>query len=273
MKKIMVLFTMLMIIMSTSVFASSSQSKGDVNWENSTIEGVGVGVAPPTALNPGHAKALARRAAIVNAYRALAETAQGVTIDGETTVENLMVTNEVTKTKISAVVKGAEIIKEDYDGNGMYTVTMRVKLYGVSNSIASAVMPQTNVIEPLPTPNTNTSTPTRLNASGAYTGVVIDCRGLNLSPAMSPVIKNASGQPIYGYKNLDYDYVVSNGMAGYSKDINTHPRAGANPLIVKAIGVDNHNTYPIVSDEDANKILVENSATGFLNRCAVVFVR
>ena len=57
-----------------------------------------------------------------------------------------------------------------------------------------------------------------------------------------------------------------------TKNINTHPRAGANPLIVKAIGVDNHNTYPIVSDEDANKILVENSATGFLNRCAVVFL-
>jgi kynurenine formamidase len=57
------------------------------------------------------------------------------------------------------------------------------------------------------------------------------------------------------------------------KILTHYPRAGANPLIIKAVGLDNHNTYPIVSDEDANKILVENSATGFLNRCAVVFVR
>lgn len=272
MKRILALFTLLMVIMSTSVFAST-QPKGEVDWENSTIEGVGVGVVPPTAVSVAQGRALARRAAIVSAYRALAETAQGVSIDGETTVENLMVTNETTKTKISAVVKGAVIVKEDYDGNGMYTVTMRVKLYGVSNSLASAVMPQTGSIEPLPTPTTNASSPARMNASGAYTGIVIDCRGLGLSPAMSPVIKNASGQPIYGYKNLDYDYVISNGMAGYTKDINTYPRAGANPLIIKAIGLDNHNTYPVVSDEDANRILLENTATGFLNRCAVVFVR
>ena len=42
-------------------------------------------------------------------------------------------------------------------------------------------------------------------AQGDYTGLVIDCRGLGLKTAMSPVVKNANGTKIYGHKNLDVD--------------------------------------------------------------------
>ena len=110
-------------------------------------------------------------------------------------------------------------------------------------------------------------------AIGGYTGLIVDCSGLGLKPVMSPVIKNASGQPIYGYKNLDYDRVVSNGMAGYTSDVHNAVRAGTNPLVVRAIGLDNHNGNPILATADANRVLIENGATGFLDRTAVVFIR
>ena len=90
---------------------------------------------------------------------------------------------------------------------------------------------------------------------------------------MSPVIKNAAGTAIYGYKNLDYDAVVKNGMAGYTHDINKAGRAGSNPLVVKAVSLDNHNGNPVLSIADANRVLIENGATGFLNGARVVFVR
>ena len=110
-------------------------------------------------------------------------------------------------------------------------------------------------------------------AIGGYTGLIVDCRGLDLSPVMSPVIKNANGAPIYGYKNLDYDKVVASGMAGYTRDVRNAVRAGSNPLVVQAIGLDNHNSNPILSVADANRVLIENGATGFLNTARVVFVR
>ena len=50
-------------------------------------------------------------------------------------------------------------------------------------------------------------------------------------------------------------------------------RAGTNPLVVKAVGLDNHNGNPILSVADANRVLIENGATGFLDRTNVVFVR
>ena len=90
---------------------------------------------------------------------------------------------------------------------------------------------------------------------------------------MSPVIKNADGQSIYGYKNLDYNRVVSEGMAGYTSDISRAARAGANPLVVKAVSLDGHNGNPVLSVADANRVLIENGATGFLDNMNVVFVR
>ena len=103
--------------------------------------------------------------------------------------------------------------------------------------------------------------------------IVVDCRGLDLRPVMSPVIRNAEGTPIYGYKNLDSKKVIHNGMAGYTRDISATGRAGSNPLIVRAVAVENHNGNPVVSVADANRILIENRASGFLDNCAVVFVR
>jgi hypothetical protein len=43
--------------------------------------------------------------------------------------------------------------------------------------------------------------------------------------------------------------------------------------VVKAVSLENHNGYPVISLTDANKILVENGATHFLDATCVVFIR
>ena len=110
-------------------------------------------------------------------------------------------------------------------------------------------------------------------AIGGFTGLVVDCRGLGLKPVMSPVIKNAEGTPIYGHKNLDYDKVVAQGMAAYTTDPEKLPRAGSNPLVVKAVSLDNHNGNPVISVADANRVLLENGKSAFLDNLQVVFLR
>ena len=40
-----------------------------------------------------------------------------------------------------------------------------------------------------------------------------------------------------------------------------------------AVSLDNHNGNPVLSIADANRVLIENGATGFLNEARVVFVR
>ena len=262
---------------------STAFAAGEANWEDSTITATGMGVAPPRAVNAAQARMMARRAAVVDAYRQLAETIQGVQVDAETTVENMMLTSDVIKTKVSAMIKGAQVISERATPDGGYEVTVKVSMFGVGNSLAGAVMTNPNPPEsfPAPVPSVTPSIPAgspaadapRGKAMGNYTGLIVDCRGLGLNPVMSPVIKNDSGSPIYGYKNLNIDKVIANGMASYARDMNGARRAGSNPLVVKAVRLDNHNANPVLSVADANRVLIENRATKFLDETNVVFLR
>ena len=122
------------------------------------------------------------------------------------------------------------------------------------------------------TPSAPITPPADTVPTGHYTGVIIDCTGLGLRPVMSPVIKADNGRPIYGYKNLDSDKVVQNGMASYVRSEADATRAGKNPLRLRAIAVDG-NANPVLSAKDASRLLLENSVSGFLDATNVVFIR
>ncbi|MBQ6296883.1 MAG: LPP20 family lipoprotein [Selenomonadaceae bacterium] len=109
-------------------------------------------------------------------------------------------------------------------------------------------------------------------AQGDYTGLIVDCRGLDLQPVMSAVIKNSNGTKIYGHKNLDIDKVISMGMADYVDDTENVARAGENPLVVKAVAVEDFNSNPVLAIPDSNRVLIENHATKFLKDLKVVFL-
>ena len=311
MRKQTKLFLIFVAVLSMLVFSSVSvlAAEAGTDWYGGTITVEGYGAPPVNAHSAAQARMLARRAAVVDAYRNLAEEVSGVNVDAETTVLNMETQSDVVKTKVSALVKGARIVSEEVQGDGSYKVVMQIPMYGVSSSLASAVLtppakqeafpapvagvaPTTvkvtvTVPTPAPTPapapaakpsDGSSAAPVPssaagMSAVGGYTGLVVDCRGLDLKPVMSPVIRNANGEPIYGFKNLNYQKVIANGMAGYTSDINAVSRAGSNPLVIKAASLENHNGYPVLSVADANRVLVENQASGFLNNCAVLFVR
>lgn len=109
-------------------------------------------------------------------------------------------------------------------------------------------------------------------AQGGYTGLIVDCRGLDLQPVMSAVIKNTNGTRIYGHKNLDIDKIITMGVADYVSDEDSLNRAGKNPLVVKAVGVENFNSNPVLAIPDSNRVLIENYATKFLKEMKVVFL-
>ena len=65
-------------------------------------------------------------------------------------------------------------------------------------------------------------------------------------------------------------------MASYVSSVNDRAvtkRAGNNPIVVKAVDVENHNVNPVVAVSDADAILIANQRDHFLDNCAVVFVR
>lgn len=109
-------------------------------------------------------------------------------------------------------------------------------------------------------------------ARGDYTGLIVDCRGLNLRIIMSPVIINSKGTPIYGHKNLDDEKIISRGLVAYVTNFDDAARAGSNPLVVRAIDLEYDNSTPVLSLHDSNRVLIENYATKFLKDLKVVFL-
>ena len=256
MKKKFSLLTMaLMLIFSITVFAAISD-------DGQYVEMRGWG-------DPNQSYGMGTRAAELDAYRRAQEQVEEIRIDSSTTVEQGITTDRM-KSQMTYVVKRARIIDEGRDANGYYAV-VRVPIWGTQSSVASVVLPKNTTVESFPAPKF----PQPVGTVSGYTGLIVDCRGLGLTKAMSPVIKDDSNQPIYGYANLNYDNVVSQGMASYATSTSDGvSRAGSNPLVVKAVRVEGTTKCnPVVSAEDASKILSANTASHFLDKCAVVFVK
>lgn len=136
-----------------------------------------------------------------------------------------------------------------------------------ASAVAPAMAPATAPV------NADTVLPVAMKTTAAYTGLIVDCTGLGLKPVMSPVIRVVEGTSIYGDKNLDYNLIESKGMAGYTLDLHQAARAGANPLIVKAVSLLNHNGDPVLSVADAKRVVDEDRKGNFLKQLNVVFVR
>jgi hypothetical protein len=93
-----------------------------------TIEAVGKGVAPcSSACSVAQAKLMARRAAIVDGYRALAEKMYGIKINGRDTVKNMVLQSSVIRGYVEGLIRGAFIVDEEYK-DGIYSVVLQLKL-------------------------------------------------------------------------------------------------------------------------------------------------
>lgn len=331
--------TAAMLLTSSLSFASPDISSGFLQ-----VEGVG---------GAGQTATMGYRAAKIDAYRNLLEEIGEVNLDSETTVQNSITTNDLIKTKVNGVVKGAKEVRRFKDESGQFHVIITVPVYG-DNSLAQAVLPEVpqvpfpvpaqfetkslpaatapaeviNEVQPVQTdtaavqttqdiaakadvpmviPETNSEpvwqpntaqeqetakpapveavkpvepeTPAAPNGPtsqlhpGPYTGVVIDCSGMDLQTTMAPGVFTADHQLVYGQQNFSYQEVISRGYVGYAKSADEAlERAGANPLIVKAVSL-YKNVSPVVSDADAAMIARENQKDDFLSQGKMVFIR
>lgn len=91
------------------------------------INVTGQGVAPTMTSSPAQAYALAKRAAIADAYRLLAEKVKGVRIEGSDKIKNMMVQRSEVRTFVDAVIAEAEIIETVFK-DGLCEVEMELTI-------------------------------------------------------------------------------------------------------------------------------------------------
>ncbi|MDR3590841.1 MAG: hypothetical protein P4N41_14410 [Negativicutes bacterium] len=258
---------------------TGGESRGGTDWGRGVVRATGTGVPPTIAHSPAQANAMARRAAVVDAYRNLLEAVGEVRVEAATVVKNFAVESDVVRTRISGLVQGARVVSEQTLADGSCQVTLEVSLFG-EDSVAAAIEERMkpDQVAPIPAPSSGFVPPANPAAAAPLpTGVVVDAQGLGLQRVMSPRIYDPTGRIIYGNMYIDPDLVVQRGMADYltAEDAAAvaagRSRAGASPIVVRAVGLKNFNADAVISQADADRILVANARSNFLARTAVVF--
>lgn len=266
-------------------------TNGNINWSAGYIEAVGIGAPPERFIGKIQARPMALRAAELVAKRNLLEITKGVRIDSTTLVKDFVVESDAINSQVEGIVKGAMVVKQDYMSDGSVEVTVRMPLLG---NFSEAIMPK--ILEKKPLGRAYTAEPRKPSApperpavapsappavpaapSGVvYTGMVVDARGMQTRPAMSPKILDENGQEVYGSVMVEREFAVQQGMSGYARDLTSaqsNARVTNNPLTVKGIKAQGPGKSDIIiRNADAAALRSAADNLSFMKKCRVMIV-
>lgn len=233
-----------------------------INWTSDYIEATGQAVPPTGKQGTGQGQLLARRGATLDLQRNLLEFIKGVQLSSETRMDDFMVANDTVRTQVQGMIKNVEITDAKFDGE-IYTVTGRIKL----DKVRQSVLPH------LPKPSD--ATPGKSSGKYGYTGLILDCRGLPLIPAMTFRILDQRGKVVYGPGIAEDEVLLNSGQCEYHTNMEWakgSAKVADRPLIVKpAKLVGPNNVDIVVSNAAADKM--RNSKMNFLAKCRVLVVK
>jgi hypothetical protein len=253
--------------------------QGNINWSTGYIEAVGIGAPPEKLAGKINARPIALRAAQKDALRNLLEITKGVQVDSATAIKDFTVGSDVVDTQVNGLVKGAEVADQQYMPDGRAEVKLRIPLYG---NLAQIIMPLAMAKPPVapaltePALAPSVKTLESPSAPVVYTSMVVDARGIQARPAISPRIFDEDGKEVYSLANVDLEYAEKQGISGYARDLTvaqTNQRAGANPLTIKAVRANGPGKSDIIiSNADAKQIRASAEAMTFMKKCRVMVV-
>jgi hypothetical protein len=242
--------------------------KGAVDWSNGIIEAVGVGGRPPNPVNEAQARAVAERSADISARNNLVELVRDIRIDSKTRVADYIRAWEISNEDLEAQLRKARVVDLSYAQDDEVKVTVTIKLNGALADLIlpKSILPITAVEQP--------QTPGRKEES--FTGLIVDCRGFSLQPAMVPLVADEEGEVVYGPAFVSRDHAAEKGVVCYVRGLasaQVHPRVAPRPLVVRGIQTFKDRPSDImISNADAAKIRGVASNLSFLHQCKVVVV-
>jgi hypothetical protein len=227
-----------------------------VDWARQVIRATGAGAPDVTAMNPAQARLGAEKAAKSVALRNLLEQVKGTSIDGTRTMGDLMERDEV-RARVEAIVKGYTVARKRYFSDDGVELEVELPMA----SLADVVDPDAAQVLAVGKPD----------AAPSATGLVIDARGLAVTPALMPRVLDPEGKTLYSIDSLSAAARKTSGVAAYVasvEDAMKSRKAGDTPLVVKAVKAVGADLQ--LSAEDAKRLATLD--TSFLADGKVVIV-
>ena len=177
---------------------------GKINWTENMITAKGWGVIDTTMPYP-QAKLMAQRAAIVVAQRNLLEIIKGVRVTSETKVQDMMTKSDYIITRIDGIVKGARMLGEPVEKDGIVEVEMGIPIYGDSSSSLAPIFTKKEKEKEM------------VEAMGdvPMKNIIIDAENAQIKPSLFPRIVDEDGNVIFDPSK--YPQIASSPYIKYAK--------------------------------------------------------
>lgn len=243
--------------------------KGVIDWNNRTVEAVGIG-APNPNMPEVTARPMAIRAARDVALRNALELVKGVQLNSTTTVEGLMVQSDEIRTTVEGFIRTFETSEPRYMSDKTIEITVKIPM---DQGLSSAITPPATTPAAPPAPPAPAATP----VVAKYSGLVIDARAVGVIPALAPKIIDEDGKEVYGISFVGRDWILKWGTVGYAKTpeqaLTYKERLGDSPKVIKAINATGSIRCDLViSNSDAQQIRQAAKSMRFLSDGRVMVV-
>jgi hypothetical protein len=271
MKRFWMIFTIVLIYpwILPGQYFQKFPSGGIIDWTELVIRETGTGFPNPN-LPISAQRSAATEAAKKDAENKLYELIKNINLNSQNTIEYYLTSNDSLVMEIKNRLQNIKVIDIRYKNNGAVEIEAEVPL----SFIFKTVLPPPLLYPPEATevPDSSEVTP----ASGIYTGLILDARGLDIYPALYPEIYDEKNHLVYGIKQVHLNNIYQWGITCYERSLErarANKRITNNPLIIKAIDIRGENkTDGIISNRDAQEILSAQQVSDFLVKGRVIFV-
>ncbi|MFC1601481.1 LPP20 family lipoprotein [Candidatus Sumerlaeota bacterium] len=201
------------------------------NWYDQTLTATGDGAPPARATSAAQRRLLAKRAAITEARRNLAEKLVGVNITSRTTVKDFMTEDDTIRSSCNAFIAAATVNAVE-NADGSYTATVTVDL----NGLRSAFPSQTTAVVAV--------APTTSVRGGGGRGKLMALRGAKLDAQRNLVEKiygaHVKSQTSVTNFEVDYDRILSSasGLMRWAEEVSSNydPESGEAEVTLRLDG-------------------------------------
>lgn len=237
--------------------ADPNKPQPGVNWAGQVVRATGQGAPDLKATNPAQARLGAETAAKADALRNLLAQVKGISVDGTRKMGDLMEKDEI-RTRVEGMVRGFKITNKRYFSDSGVEVEIEVPLA----MLTDVVDPDTTQLM---------VSPAKPEADKSNTGLVIDARGLKVTPSLMPRLLDEGGKAVYSIDFLSSAARKQSAVAAYVQSLDDAQKSlkvGEKPLVLKAAKATGADLQ--LAPEDAKKLAALN--TSFLADGKVVIV-
>ena len=256
------------------------KDSGLIDWTAGIVEARGVGSPRKYYYDKADDKGPKAIAAAANKARHnLLETVVKIRINDDYRVIDIIENYPTIMAKLKEMVYDAPEMEKyrRYLSNGTVEVWAQISLRG--GFLQLILPPEIRQIEPIKqvSPKRNLASVRKVPPSEQiFSGLIVDARGVQLTPALSPKILDENFSEVFGPAFVSREFAVQNGMVSYTHQIRkaqTDERVFGNPLVVKAIrAVGSGRCDLVISNAHAAKLKRASEHLIFLKECRVIIV-